>query len=271
MKRLLLSLLFTLLLSVAAVGQQQSDLVGSYWAPGEFVGNRILLKANGSYFLHWGNCTSVTTDIGRYSVANGVLTLTPEKQTFRNNGSKKEHDVTTLKARKKYLDTDEPFSTEPEHLQIMKWGERLYLIDEGSFDGLVEAINLGFEPRAGNWSRPYFGYFFLRDGDEKKPVQGPPPIKKELLDLLLPAPVIATVIKVETVSDVTFATIDCGSDDGLRKEMSLVTADSQYYFYEPHSIVEVEANQSKVKIWKAIKIGDKLTTRVPDANRMNEE
>jgi hypothetical protein len=267
MKRLLLSLLFTLLLSVATVGQQKSDLVGSYLSHFEFGGIRINLKEDGTYVLHSSNCTSVITDTGRYSVANGVLSLNPQKETFRSFEDNKEHDVITRKARRKYLDTDEPFVPETEYFQIVRWGERVYLFNANSFGGFVDAINLGFEPRDSDGYRPYYGNYLLREGDEKKPVDGPPPLKKELLDLLLPAPVIATVIKVETIGNDTLATIDRGSDDGLRKEMSLVTADSESYYYEPHMVVEVEPHYSKVKIWKTIKVGDKLTTRVADPKR----
>jgi hypothetical protein len=267
MKRLPALLLFILLLSLPILAQQKSELVGSYFTPLEFGGIRIILKDNGTYLLHWSSCTSVTTDRGRYSISNDVLSLTPKNQTFRSFDDNKEHDVTTLRARKKYLDTDEPFVPETENLQIVRWGKRLYLIYEDSFGRFVDAINLGFEPRDGNWSQPFLGNFYLREGDEKKPVDGPPPLRRELLDLLLPAPVIATVIKVETINDNQFATIDRGSDDGLRKEMSLVTADIKSYYYEPHLILEVEPHQSKVKIWKTINVGDKLTTRVADPNR----
>jgi hypothetical protein len=47
-------------------------------------------------------------------------------------------------------------------------------MDSGDFPNFIDAINLGFEPRAVDGYRPLYGFIFLREGDENKSVQGRP-------------------------------------------------------------------------------------------------
>ena len=77
-----------------------------------------------------------------------MIQLTTLKATIRWNGEKKEHDLTKLKNRKKYLDTDEPFEPFTPRLEIVRWGERVYLMNREWFSSFIGAINLGFEPRS---------------------------------------------------------------------------------------------------------------------------
>lgn len=263
MRFVLTCLSFIILLSFPAAAQTNSDLVGSYLARFEFGGTEITLNSNGTYVSYSSNCTSVVSEKGTYSVANDVLSIKPRKQFFRSFGDNKERDVTTKNARKKYLDTDEPFSTETEYLQIVRWGERIYLMTRDQFEGFVEAINLGFEPREVDGYRTYYGSYLLRVGDENKPVDGPPPFKKELLELLLPAPIIATVLSVEE----DYAVIDRGSEDGLRKDMSLVKNDEDSFYFDYCLVFEVGPNRSKVRLLRGTKVGDKLTTKVANPKR----
>jgi len=266
--RLTFTLLLLLGLGLTVEAQQKNnDLVGSYLFRFEWGGTEIILKENGTFISHSSNCTSVITEFGPYSVANRVLSLTTQKMSVRSFSDNKEHDVTKQKARKKYLDTDEPFKSETENLQIVRWGERIYLMHAESFGRFAEAINLGFEPREVDGYRAFYGAFYLRVGDENKPVDGPPQIPKEFLENLLPAPVIAKVIKVETTDNRVIATIDRGTADGLRTEMALVTFEQESWFYESHWIISAEPHTSTVQIWRDVKVGDKLTTRIANVTR----
>ncbi len=265
MRLILTCLSFIIILSFPTAAQTNSDLVGSYLARFEFGGTEITLNANGTYVSHSSNCTSVVSEKGTYSVANNVLSLNPRKQFFRSFSDNKDRDVTTRKARKKYLDTDEPFSTATEYLQIIRWGERIYLMNENQFEGFVDAINLGFEPREVDGYRAYYGSYLLRVGDETKPVHGPPPFKQELLELLLPAPIIATVLSVEE----DYAVIDRGSEDGLRQDMSLVRYDEESFFFDYWLVFEVGPSRSKVRLLRDTKVGDKLTTKVTNPRKFD--
>ena len=265
--RLTLTFLLILGLGLSVGAQQNNDLVGSYLYRFEWGGTEIMLKANGSFVSHSSNCTSVFTYSGQYSVTGNILSMTTTRMSIRSFSDNKQHDLTKRKARKEYLDTDEPFKPETDSLQIVRWGERIYLMDPQQFGGFVEAINLGFEPREVDGYRAFYGSIYLRIGDENKPVDGPPSLPKEFLAQLLPVPITATVTNVETIENRVIATIDRGSADGLRKDMTLVTADSESFYYEQHWVISVESQTAKVQVWKDVKVGSQLTTRISDARR----
>ena len=267
---------FTLALAVIALAsagvaaQQNSDLIGSYLHRFEWGGSRITLKNNGTFTSESSGCTHVTTSSGPYSVANNVLRFTMKKLTLRSYSDNKERDLTKRKERKKYLDTDEPFKPESWELQIVRWGERVYFMNSESFVSFVRAINLGFEPRSVDGYRAHYGVIYLREGDEKTQVTGPPPLPEEFLRELLPAPVIATVLSIKPEGQFTFATIDRGSADGLKKDMELVTTVSNTLVFQAFRIESVTENSAEVYISGDVKVGDKLTTRVAEVWRFSE-
>ena len=53
--------------------------------------------------------------------------------------------------------------------RVVRWGSRVYLIDDESMPRFREAVRQGGEPRNGP-----FGMFYLRRDDWKKPAQGMP-------------------------------------------------------------------------------------------------
>jgi hypothetical protein len=128
---------------------------------------------------------------------------------------------------------------------------------------LVHAINLGFEPRRVDGYRAFYGVFYLREGDENKPANGMPPLPAGLLSNLLPAPVIGTVV--EITGDGTVAKIDRGRADGLKEGMLLVPVVSTLYF-EHYVIDSVTDHTAEVHFYRGIKVGDQLSTRVPDVS-----
>ena len=265
--RRLVKLTFPLLL-IAVVGvniraQQDSRLVGSYFYRFEWGGGRITLKNNGTFTRESGDCTGVTIESGPYSVSNNAIRFTSRKLTMRSFSDNKERDLTKRKERKKYLDTDEPFKPESWELQIVRWDERVYLLDRTAFGSFIQAINLGFEPRSVDGYRAYYGAIFLREGDENKPVTGPPALPEGHLRDLLPAPVIATVLELKGEGGITVATIDRGNADGLKKEMALVPI-TPTMFYQPYRISSIGEHSAQVNVSGDIKVGDQLTTRVSD-------
>src|SRR5262245_16116974 len=141
--------LFILILSLSSEAQQtnsvneRNEVVGSYSLAKVFGALEIILRDDDTYSWRSTNCTSALTETGLYSVANGVVRFTPKKQIFQSNDDRKERDVTSRKARKKYLDIDEPWVPETASLQILKWGARTYLLAENEFGEFVDAINLG--------------------------------------------------------------------------------------------------------------------------------
>lgn len=267
--RLTFASLLVLVLSLSAFAQKQTDLVGSYLYRFEWGGTELTLNSNGTFKSAFSDCTGITTDYGTYVVSSDSVRLTTLKLTRRGYDEKKEHDLTKGKERKKHLDTNKPFKPETRELQIIRWDARIYLMHRDLFESFIDALNLGFEPREVDGYRAYYGAIFLREGDEGKGVIGPPPLPSEYLTYLLSAPVIATVGEVEKIDDRFIATIDRGSEDGLRKEMTLVTVDDNDSFYKSQWIISVEPHTARVQIWGDIKVGDKLTTRIADVKRFS--
>ena len=203
LRRVPLYLVLMVMLPFASTGIARNvvpdDLVGSYLYAFEWGGTRLTLKADGTFIRESSNCTSVFTESGPYNLSDDILRVTVLKFTTRGYGDKKEIDLRKRKARKKLLDTDEPFKSEIHELRVVKWGPRVYLMNEGRFESFVDAINLGFEPRHIERYRPFFGEILLREGDENKDVSGVPLLPGEFLSMLLTEPVVATVMKIENI------------------------------------------------------------------------
>ena len=260
-------LMFIVGVTVPTFAQQPTELVGSYLFRFEWGGTRLTLKVNGTFVQESSDCTGITTATGPYICQNGLCEFTTQKLYRRGYDEKKQHDLTKPKERKRHLDTDEPFTPDRFQLQVINWGDRIYLMDNRQFASFIAAINLGFEPRAVDGYRPLYGFIFLREGDENKLVQGRPHLPNEFLANLLPAPITATVVKLETVDKKSIATIDRGNADGLRTEMPMVQVEPKSFYYDSYWIIEVDAHSAKVQVFGDVKVGDQLSTRVSDVRR----
>jgi hypothetical protein len=258
-----LALIFIPLLTIEVCAQQNFGLAGSYLFSFGSGGGKITLKTNGTFTAESGSCTGVTTASGPYSISNGVVHFRTVQLSMRSFDDNKERDLTKRKNRKKYLEIDEPFVPESWEIRIVRWGDRAYLIDEKSFDSFIDAINVGFEPRDRDGYPALYGEIYLRQGDEFKPVSGPPSLPADILKGLLAAPVVATVLQVEGSNDQSVATIDRGSANGLKRGTTLVAVSSPR-FYERYYIESVTDRSATLRVFGGVKVGDQLTTRVSD-------
>ena len=89
----------------------------------------------------------------------------------------------------------------------------------------------------------------------------------EFLANLLPAPITATVVKLERVDGKSIATIDRGSADGLRNEMSMVQVEPKSFYYDSYWIISVDVHSAQVQVSGDVKVGDQLSTRVSDVRQ----
>ncbi|HEY0660871.1 MAG TPA: hypothetical protein VGD21_06105 [Lysobacter sp.] len=80
----------------------------------------------------------------------------------------------------------------PDEVVPVRWGERRYLIPSSQMLDFVNAVNQGFEPRAGAMGR-----FLLARGDESKPVDGLPTLPDRLLPAIRNKALDVGVVKVE--------------------------------------------------------------------------
>jgi hypothetical protein len=112
----------------------------------------------------------------------------------------------------------------PEKFLPVSWGERLYLIPPNEMIEFCNEMNSRREPRD-----EAFGFYFLRDKDWEKEVQGQPKIPEQFKPYLLKKPVTAvltSIIKTETDLKKYYdkrvtVKINKGKKDGLLTGMKL--------------------------------------------------
>jgi len=264
----LLLCLICLLIRVNLATQQTlspSELAGTYYAGHNFGGSSITLKADGSYSDSSASCTFTTEESGTYLLSDGVLQFKILKYTGKQNGSEQEVDLFDSQARREffgYRDDEKVVPLKTEYALLpLKWGERIYLVDEKDLGNFTSAINFGLEPRSEMRSEPYYGSFYLRQGDEQKEVSGSPPLPEKWLALLLSKPVTATIVGIEGDGQERVATINKGSRAGLKVGMKLIGKDEEPSPWSATGLFSVEAKSAKMRVGPESKIGDKLTTK----------
>jgi hypothetical protein len=147
--------------AVAAMPVSLKDLAGDYfYGDGLGVNRGLFIDPEGTYNYTWRGC------LGLYASAYGRISLDDEGVAFF--GPAEEGGEGGLSLR----------------LQVVRWGERTYLVPVDEIMKLVDGINRGDEPRTGRQ-----GWFYLRDGDWERPADGAPDLPAAYADLILAAPV----------------------------------------------------------------------------------
>lgn len=89
----------------------------------------------------------------------------------RNYGDVTHTDRGTIQLRFEFVNDEKGFQgVSPEFVPIA-WGERHYLLEPDRVIDFCNSVNSGWEPRDGA-----HGFYFLRRGDESKPVEGMPTV-----------------------------------------------------------------------------------------------
>lgn len=173
-----------------------SQVAGQYYQ-GDGLGynNYLRLSAEGTFGFEWAGCLGTYDENnGPYRLEKGVVVLSPELHSVRKN-----------------------FKGMPFQYWPVNWGPRLYLIPKKEMLEFVNGINQGNEPR-----NSAHGRFYLREGDEKKPVNGFPGLPAEWPDYLLEAPLTGSVIKAQDRKKIT---LNIGKKHGLKEGMLLTARD----------------------------------------------
>ena len=269
-------LLFVVCLTfTVSVSAQQTlsvnELAGTYVAGHNFGGSSITLEADGTYSQNSGACTMATKESGKYLLSDGVIRFTILKYTgVQFSDESKEIDLFNDEARKEfygYRDGEkvEPLKTEFTLLPV-KWGERIYLIDEDDLKDFSNAINLGLEPRNELRSEPYYGQFYLRESDLSKSASGKPSLPTEWQSFILSKPVTAKIVAVEPQGKTKIATINRGSRDGLKVGMKLLVKEQEPSPWgKEGEILSVEERTAKVQV-EDLKVGDILNSKYVSSN-----
>ena len=265
----LISVVIALLLLTINTSAQETlgpaQLAGTYFAGHTYGGSTITLKADGTYVDDSGSCTFTTEESGTFVVANGSVRFKMLKYTGRQNGSEQSVDLFDGLARREffgYRDSDPvwPLTTEYD-MRTVKWGERIYLLDEKTLNDFAKAVNLGLEPRSDSRSEPYVGSFYLREGDDNKDVSGLPSLPAQWQSLLLKKPVTARIVSVYGDEQEMIAIIDKGSRHGLKAGITLIRKDEQPGPWISAEVISVEERFARVRVTGDPKVGDKLTTK----------
>ena len=257
------------LLSTAGTPAQQTlnanELAGTYISMAQFSSSAITLDSNGNYYDDSTSCTFTTAESGTYVFSDGILRFTIVKYTGKHNGDETEVDLFEPQGRKEIFgysgdEKVEPLKTKFSLIPV-KWDGRIYLIQDDDLQSFSNAINLGLEPRSTLHSEPYYGAFYIRQGDEKKSVSGKPSLPAEWQSFLLSSPVTVEIIAIEKQGEYQVATINSGSEDGLKVGMKLITEDQKPApWSDIGSVLSVEEKTAKVKVYD-LKVGDSLSTR----------
>jgi len=178
-----------------------------YYGDGLGVNVNLTLAPDNGFVFTWHGC------LGLYDVNYGDVAFT--------NG--------TVKLLFKYPNSQEGFQGIAPELLPVRWGQRHYLIP---VDGVVEfanAVNSGIE--AGGLIGGRSGRFLLRNGDEKKPLEGVPDLPGDYSSYLLSEPIQAKVTAVgestvrridkDLSSRATYIVLNVGAADGLKEGMEL--------------------------------------------------
>lgn len=263
-------LMFTVNLSAQQV-LTTSELAGTYVAGHNFGGSSISLQADGTYSQESGACTMATKQSGKYFFSDDTLRFTILKYTgVQFSDESKEIDLFNPEARKEFFGYQDDEKVEPLRTEFallaLRWGGRIYLIDESDLRDFSNAINLGLEPRTELLSEPYYGSFFLRESDLQKSVSGRPTLPAEWQTFLLGKPVTATIVSIETQDKTQIATINRGSQDGLKVGMKLLVKEQEPSLWSSvGEILSVEKRTAKVQ-GADLKVGDLLNSKYVSRN-----
>jgi hypothetical protein len=253
---IVLSLLLTPALgqkNVSATAADPKEFIGEYIYSSGFTGAFFKLLDDGKYeYTTFSDCCdSVWGESGTYSLSdnlvhfvvtrktlNGYNLLDPEQaaEAYRRLSGPKRAD---LPARVIQTEHD---------MQIVRWGERIYLLDPDRVQLFAAAINFGIEPRRAIIHRNYLTTrFFLRRGDESKGVVGKPTLGEPWISYLQDSPIEAAITKIGSENREKIYTVNKGSADGLKAGMYLIGENTTPDYDNLLLVVSVEEGSARLK------------------------
>lgn len=242
--------LITVNLTVIAYGDQSIyELKGDYYLGNGFADNQKLhLSQDGTFsFLSAGSFLNAKVE-GSYSVENGVVVLSPK--TLSSHENNQDTDVK--------VDRVDDYSRYPTRFLPVRWGERLYLVNESEIISFINSINLGSEPR-----KEVYGTYYLRWGDEKKPTTARyPELPEQWMSYLLKESINGCIVDVKGGK---VAVINFGSNQGLKVGMVVGARKNRRSQWVALKIVQVSKETAKAELennTNKIEIGYEVTTRL---------
>jgi hypothetical protein len=198
---------------------------GRYLYGGTFSSFQLTIAPESGFAFSSSGCLGTYgLNYGAVQSTDGMLKLVPQEKNRRGD----------------------PWGISTE-LLLIPWGERHYLIPSTQIPNFINAINAGFEPR-----KTVPGLFFLKWGDEYKPVVGKPKLPAEYADYLLENPIQARIssnqeTRIEGYTVRSTVVLDVGTAQGVKAGM-------QFYFqnslrdYPPAVITVVNDSSSLAEL-----------------------
>lgn len=274
---IILALLFSPALaqsnSSATVTPNLKEFVGQYVDSGGFVGASYKITDDGKfeYSTFSDCCDPVWREIGNYTLKDNQLHFKISKKTL-NNYDLLDPKQATEAFRRLYNDKDADVQAgeiETEYdMQIVKWGERIYLIEPERLHLFAAAVNFGIEPRRGIMNDNFLtARFYLRRGDESKTASGKPSLPEPLLPFLQDSPLKTSITKIEAQEKEKIYTINKGSANGIKVGMSLVGENVEPEYNNLLWVISVDENSAKAKSFHILRgfdyqLNNVLTTKI---------
>jgi hypothetical protein len=271
--KFLLCCLIVFTFSAVVYTQDTSDaapsLDGKFIWGHQFGGSSISFKSDGSYTIEDRDCTSEDHRSGRYNFKSGIVTLTQMTWTTGGHNGGPGFNMLDPKIYRERFKSEMPSDvSKGGDLLAVKWGDRLYLIPTDGIQMFCNAINLGLEPRPWIISEPFYGIFYLREGDEVKRVTGRPNLPEKWKDSILDKPVTAEVLLVEDGHFDPVVIINKGSLSGLKVGMSLVSVTKEPWPFGDPTVISLTEYTAKLKGGRDLSPGDRLSTRYTPSHAM---
>ena len=248
------------LLAISVHAQQKtpaSEFVGKFVSPY----STITIDSTGRYREQWGGDSTESYESGKYTYEGGTISFLAAKAGTRFHGEKHWQNLFDPKIYRKFNGDDPPRALQRE-FSLVKWGDRLYLMERESFVAFVNVINFGIEPRDNNgcvW--PVVGAFYLRDGDEKKTAVGDPSLPDNLVGMILRKPTETMIVGIEGDGHEKVAVLDRGIEAGLRPGMRLLLDRGQPKLWGGMQILSVTDHSARMSLDEKATIGDKVISR----------
>jgi len=245
-------------------GLSVADVVGSYKYSARYGGATLTFAEDGKYVSLGGDCTHEYLFEGSYRIADGrVLVRLSSGKKWPHGQREREEKIEPREG--------ESWGDKEERMLPIKWGARLYLLDEAELPQFCNAANAGIEPRGGEadpdypqfFFGAYFGAFYLRDGDDKKKAEGQPQLPDEWRRFILKKPINGLLMSVG--GGESEAVVNVGAREGLRKGMMLFIESDGYDWppslYSGMEVLSVADETAVIRGVERAKVGDKVSTR----------
>lgn len=186
-------LLVTLfLLAASNLGQQTTadDIVGQYSFSTGFHYESYILKSDSTYKFFWGSdcCNEGEGATGTYTFVNGLVHFKPEKIT------KGWPEVTSTRDAGK---DDTAFD-----MNLIRWGDRRYLVLTKNLPKFAAAVNLGVEPRPALINPHHLATFsYVRTDPRPGKVTGLPELPAEAASLITSKAIVLRITKIEKTAN----------------------------------------------------------------------